>query len=354
MAINKISIENFTVFENVEIDLSDGINVFIGENGTGKTHLLKILYAFCEFSTYISDDQQEHSNSDDRQEYANIKEKIQSCFQSLKLDQLMMNPFDKKQSKQPTHVDIVIDGIKYPFGITAAVSASSLRTIGTASALMTKKNKTMPAVFIPAKEMLTHSRLEKDFIQRNLPFDITLIDILNKAGVSTFKNFSDEMRAILDKIAEIIGGRILYRNDHYYTEKPDGTLIDFAVEAEGFKKLGLIYRLIETGHLEKGSILIWDEPEANLNPSLIPDLVDIVLKLELAGVQMFFATHDYFFAKFLEVRKKKANKVVYHALYRNQNGVLCESQNDFEMLENNSIIEQSIDLYKEEVKKVME
>jgi len=32
----------------VEIDFYDGVNILIGENGTGKNHLLKLLYTFCK------------------------------------------------------------------------------------------------------------------------------------------------------------------------------------------------------------------------------------------------------------------------------------------------------------------
>ena len=34
--ITQIKLENYTVFKNVEINFDKGINVFIGENGTGK------------------------------------------------------------------------------------------------------------------------------------------------------------------------------------------------------------------------------------------------------------------------------------------------------------------------------
>ena len=39
----KLELENFTVFEKASFEWVDGINVFVGENGTGKTHLLKLL-----------------------------------------------------------------------------------------------------------------------------------------------------------------------------------------------------------------------------------------------------------------------------------------------------------------------
>jgi len=45
VAIQKVLIENLTVFEKFNMEFSAGINVFIGENGTGKTHLLKFMYA---------------------------------------------------------------------------------------------------------------------------------------------------------------------------------------------------------------------------------------------------------------------------------------------------------------------
>ena len=47
MAINKIALENFTVFGSTQIEFCNGLNILIGENGTGKTHILKAIYGFC-------------------------------------------------------------------------------------------------------------------------------------------------------------------------------------------------------------------------------------------------------------------------------------------------------------------
>ena len=46
----KIKFERFTVFESLEIPFSPGINIFVGENGTGKTHILKAAYAACDIA----------------------------------------------------------------------------------------------------------------------------------------------------------------------------------------------------------------------------------------------------------------------------------------------------------------
>ena len=42
--IEHLELKNFTAFKDHGIDLSPKINVIIGENGTGKTHLLKAAY----------------------------------------------------------------------------------------------------------------------------------------------------------------------------------------------------------------------------------------------------------------------------------------------------------------------
>ena len=47
MNIKKIKLENYTVFENHQIEFSTGVNIIVGENGSGKTHLMKVLYSAC-------------------------------------------------------------------------------------------------------------------------------------------------------------------------------------------------------------------------------------------------------------------------------------------------------------------
>lgn len=42
----KVRLTDFTAFADVTFEFCPGVNVVIGENGTGKTHLLKAMYAF--------------------------------------------------------------------------------------------------------------------------------------------------------------------------------------------------------------------------------------------------------------------------------------------------------------------
>lgn len=52
MALTKITAENFTVFENITIPFTNGLNVLVGENGMGKTHIMKLAYAACQASRH--------------------------------------------------------------------------------------------------------------------------------------------------------------------------------------------------------------------------------------------------------------------------------------------------------------
>lgn len=45
VSVKRVRIENFTAFESLDFQPNAGCNVLIGTNGTGKTHLLKLMYS---------------------------------------------------------------------------------------------------------------------------------------------------------------------------------------------------------------------------------------------------------------------------------------------------------------------
>lgn len=81
-------------------------------------------------------------------------------------------------------------------------------------------------------------------------------------------------------------------------------MILFEPEAEGLKKIGLLWQLLMTDNLTQDSILIWDEPEANLNPKFLPKVVECLLELSRHGVQIFLSTHNDISAAFNELLER--------------------------------------------------
>ena len=45
MVLDSLEVKNFTVFPDARLRFAGGLNVIVGENGLGKTHLLKLPYA---------------------------------------------------------------------------------------------------------------------------------------------------------------------------------------------------------------------------------------------------------------------------------------------------------------------
>ncbi len=328
MALEKIYLENFTVFDRVEIEFSPGINVFIGENGTGKTHMLKILYSFLESDTlsqnskllffetlckcFLADNFRDLFNTADKEQLTKISaNNKQYNYQSWYIDD---NSHKDKQEAPFENLEI------------------KLQIEGQRS------KESSPTVFIPAKEMLTHAGIEKDYIERYIPFDKTLIDIFVKSGISELRILSPESQTILDNIKQIIGGTVLLEKNKYYILHEDYK-ISFQYEAEGFKKLSVLWRLIETGILSKGTVLFWDEPEANINPQNIAMLMDMLFALQKSGIQIFIATHNYVLAKYLELKKASHNDIRFHSFFKLDSRIALESKETFKDLQNNAIAE---------------
>ena len=311
MEIKNINIENFTVFNNFKIQFSKGINLIIGMNGTGKTHILKLMYGL--------------SKNDKKQIDTGNK------FSAL------ANLYFKSSSQELSRIEDKDTEISLEFFDDYKIIYNSHKNYKNKESIGIKNEK---VVFIPAKEMLSHS---KGFLALNnkyeLPFDQTYIDIVTNAELPEVKNISKISGKIISKIEDIIDGKLIYENNTFYIEKRNTKKLDIQLEAEGLRKFGLLYKLIKNGLIEKDSILFWDEPESNINPELMPILVDILLMLEEEGVQIFIATHNYNLAKYFELKRKNNNQVKFFSLYKENNEVLVDSNEYFGELKENKILE---------------
>ena len=331
MSIESIGLKNFTVFEDFQLEVSSGINLFIGENGTGKTHLLKAVYAACELSKTEND-------VDDLLKCFKENQQEGNLLRDKTIGQLII----EIKSAQVNRV------IRRGTGLIAP-STEDLKRFAPAVKSLHSSNyfvdlpygKKFSAVYIPVKDMLTHSAgfLAMANKYRDFPFDKTLTDIVIKASQWKVKQPPKLALAILPILEEMMDGVVVFENDEFYIKKNNGQMILFELEAEGLKKVGLLWQLLMTDNLNENSILIWDEPEANLNPKFLPKIVECLLELSRHGVQIFLSTHNYIFAKYFDVTKKDNDSVLFHSLYfeEKSEGVKCETQPYFETLRHNEI-----------------
>ena len=190
----------------------------------------------------------------------------------------------------------------------------------------------------------------------NVEFDDTYIDIIHSAKVDISAGRDAlSKKPQLNRLEKIIEGKVYFDNkkDKFYM-KYGSSKVEFNLVAEGIRKIALLWQLMKNGTLEKGSVLFWDEPEANINPLHIPLIVDMLLELQQGGVQIFISTHDYILSKYFDIKTSEKGMVEFHSLYKTDNGVKCESSSKFKNLKENTIRDTFIKLYKDEIKMEMD
>ncbi len=175
-----------------------------------------------------------------------------------------------------------------------------------------------------------------------------MYDILKKSYLPRRKVLAEHYREPLNIISKVIGGEVITKGEKFYLHQ--GSLeMEISLLAEGFRKLALIWQLIRNGSIEKGTILFWDEPEANLNPFLMQHVANILIILANCGVQVFVATHNYPFLKELDYQKGNT-PVTYFALDNSGNdGVTANPCTDYVGLSPNLIAEEHLRLYDLEI-----
>ena len=340
MNLKSAKIENFTVFDKIAINFCDGINIFIGENATGKTHLLKVLYSACRSNridtdfgqkivrTMLPDDFRIERLVNRRQGNHNAKIKVTASDEENKNEVQLGVTFDKKTKKNMADV--------------------------TGKEKWEKTFKDNSSIFIPAKEILSHSyKLAAATSVDNVRFDDTYIDIINSAKIDIAMGKNPGSRAaMLKRIEEMTNGGVVYdaSKDEFYLKKGNSKQ-EFNLVAEGIKKMGLLWQLAKNGTLEKGSVLFWDEPEANINPAHLSMIAELLLELQRNGVQIFLSTHNYFLAKYIEIKKMEQDQVSYYSLFfkPDRKGVCCETSDQFTLLENNPITRTYLQIYRDEI-----
>ena len=218
-------------------------------------------------------------------------------------------------------------------------------------------SRPIESVYIPVKEMLANAPgFRSLYAKREIHFEEVYKDILDRAYLPKLTGPIDQRRKkLLSNLQDAIGGSITVSNkEEFFLHNPSGNL-EFMLLAEGMRKLGLLWLLIQNGTLGESSILFWDEPETNMNPSLIGTLMNFLLELQRNGVQVFIATHNYVVLKELDLRTEDGDRVVFHSLYRKEDndeeGVVCSTASSFQNIDPDLIATTFTDLYDRQVRR---
>jgi len=351
--IEYLELKNFTVFTNLTVNLSPGINVFIGENGTGKTHLLKAAYALCP-GVSLSE---KKPDTDDRD-----KDALEAALTS-RLIRLFM-PLDDKLGKihrvgateQASLSAHFVDGQKITATFFNNSKGLAIQDLGSYETYKAE------AIFIPTKEVLSFMKGFNSLYEKyELSFDQTYQDICLLLDLPEMRseNLHEKSKWAMEEIENICGGRFVFYGGGKVTFKSGNTEYSANAVAEGFRKMGMLARLIETGAVQPGisGPLFWDEPDCNVNPKLMKLLVQILLELSRNGQQIILATHDYVLLKWFDLLMDagKNDQVRFHSLFYDPDSskIAVYSTDDYLNIAPNSIDEAFSELISHEIVKDM-
>lgn len=381
-----VEIENFTVFRSLQLSLSPRVNVVIGSNGTGKTHLLKAIYGLALAGLPSS------AGRSDKEVAANLSRKLLRLFSP---EESRIRTLRTNGATAPTRLSLVSSDdtrVAISFGDRSQAVQIRVDAGGTGHELQ--------PVFIPTKEVLSLVRgmrhPDHDRATVEMIFDDGYIDL---AELLVHPGFDDEasslaedprLSSVVRELVDLVGGRYRWTDGSAfrfepgrYDEKADparskskaaqayqdstvtrfvpkgGQSLSSGMTAEGYRKIGVLHRLLSNGSINPGAtgVLLWDEPEANLNPKLMKKLVQVLLELSRNGQQIVVATHDYVLLKWLDLLadKSKEDHVRYHALYRDpatQNAAV-ESADSYSLISKTAISDTFAELFDEDMARAL-
>ena len=294
--LRSLEVQNFTAFPDVKLRFARGLNVIVGENGLGKTHLLKLPYAVMAVSAEEGRGSNVAQPTKARLQ-TRLAEKLVSGFRPEGLGRLVR----RRQGQNRCEVKLTFSARETSVGFGFATRSRSEVVVDRLPSAWCDR----APVFLPTRELLTiYPGFVSLYKTHHLEFDETWHDTCLLLGSPTVRGARERTVAELLKPLEArIGGRVVLEegSGRFYLRQPRGGNMEMPLVAEGWRKIAMLARLIATGSLLDKGCLFWDEPESNLNPKLIREVARAILRLCQAGIQVFVATHSLFLLREFEV-----------------------------------------------------
>lgn len=344
MKLVRLELERFTAFENATFEFGSGVNVIIGENGTGKSHVLKLIYCLSEsirrHATGEGLDQAVH-----KRDLADVlAEMLAAVFQPDELGRLVRRGVGRRKARIRA---------RWREDIHESFIDVELTSLGRLSISKHSLPSLERSIFIPTREVLSiFPGFIASYVRRESAFDRTIYDLCLALDAKPLRGPRDPIRArLLEPIEDALGGKVVNENGRFYLRLPEGEM-EAPLVAEGLRKLGMLHYLIVNGSLTEDGFLVWDEPEASLNPKLTRLTGHIALGLARSGVQSWIATHDYLLTSELALASEQRgmNDLAFFALALRPDsvGTAIERGSKLADLQSNSILKALSELHERE------
>ena len=345
-----LKLSNFAAFAQLDWPHHAAMNLIIGENDTGKSHLLKMLYTFARS---VNDWQKSQGGLLPITWDDSFIRKLVWTFQTRNddMDNLI------RHGTQSCQMEAWLGGADLVCGLEYDVKNKKIRS-------GFSKNVDSPVdtlahightLFLPPKEIMTAMDAMEATRQRIeiLGFDDTYLDLIQDfRAAPTYGDIEAGFNTIPATIKQFLDGGEIIKKGFTFVFKRGEVEYSMAQTAEGIKKIAILSRLILNRSITKGSIVLVDEPEANLHPKAVIAMADILFDLSQAGAQLYVATHSFYFLSRIEqrVRKSKSQPVSLLDLRRSETGVIAHLHDLRDGIPDNPIDDQSAFLMNESIR----
>jgi hypothetical protein len=362
--LKTLTLKNFTAFADAEFEFCPGLNVVVGQNGTGKTKLLKAAYLLIRAWPDLMRNPRPLTRKR-AEEY--FSQRVMDLFQPITLANLIRqgSPGPCRIAGEVTGILPTVSGLpaaeqeellaQFPFGclteplhwdlaiqseqdvtLTATNVKLDAAIIPDTAAINTNVQKSL---FLPTKEIVSmFEGLIALFERYEIKLDATYRDLAVAMNGPALSQPPRLLVGVLKELEKQLGGRLELNKGRLIFIGHDGSRTEGPLMAEGFAKLATLLFLFHRGIIsEKGETLFWDEPESNLNPTYIRMAVSALVSLAKDGLQVVIATHNLFLLREIEVlcRQSEYRDVsqCYFALSPGKNGIVVSQGKTIEEID---------------------
>ena len=346
--IRSIYMENMMGFEQFSNPVAfPGITVILGKNDVCKTALMKMMYAVGKATETYN----RMKAQNEKPVFRNLlSDKVQSVYgiKNALGDLVRKNGAPKRLSVQLSFESKHPCDVLFAYGTDTRTSITNIATVGM------NGFGGVNYVFIPAKEVLTAFNTIKA-VSRQLYYpgwDDTTLDLIDLLDIPVASEVDSRFDEVLQKIREMFSGELKQiSSNERFVYKRNGAEYALPLTAEGIKHIGVLSTLISNGQIKKGTVLFLDEPEDNLHPNALRQLMKVLVLLVNNEVQVFLTTHNYFTLKQLQIEARTHQMdIMCCELHRNSQGVVDSSfANLREAMPDNEIVRESLAMLDEDI-----
>ncbi|MDO7851319.1 AAA family ATPase [Hymenobacter convexus] len=290
--LKRLHLKNFTVFADADFEFVQGLNVLVGTNGTGKSHVLKLGYVIesARYDIYKQFGSEKLADAMTNQIawVSTLFKALPEVFLSSQLAPLIR--WNVQERAQVTADFWSKSSEQLSFNLTPASLQTDQNKSSIGLEAVSATEAAFKPVYIPAKEILTLNWMSPASEQVVIPVERNYLDLLAQLRLLALRK--TEVPDAIQSLTDIIGGEIKEEEGRYYLADMSGRQTAISMVAEGLRKFGTLQKLLSNGSLTKQTTLFWDEPEANLNPALLRKLAAILAALARQGFQIILATHS--------------------------------------------------------------